>query len=105
MAQRVRAMELRVGETRDVLLSRSGGGYRWFSDVSGDTKAVDVQIAYAEGELAQGQWRDEVATIRAVKVGRAAVHFELRREWEERPASPQGDDDKARTINVTVVGA
>ena len=105
MAQVPRAIELRVGETRDVRLTRSGGGYRWFSDVSGDTEAVDVQIAYAKGDLEKGRWRDEVATIRAVQVGRAAVHLELRREWEERPTSPRDDNDDVRTINVTVVGA
>jgi len=105
MAQLPGAIELRVGETRDVRLSRSGGGYRWFSDVSGDREAVDVQIGYANGELVQGHWRDEVATIRALKVGRAAVHFQLRREWEERPAGPRENNDDARTINVTVIGA
>jgi len=105
MAQVPRAIELRVGQTRDVRLARSGGGYRWFSDVSGDTEAVDVQIAYAKGEVAKGRWRDEVATIHALKVGRAAVHFELRREWEESPANPRDDNDDVRTINVTIVDA
>jgi hypothetical protein len=105
MAQLPRSIELRVGETTDVRLTRSGGGYRWFSNVSGDTGAVDVQIAYAKGDLVEGHWRDEVAIIHAVKIGRAAIHFELRREWEDRATSARDDNDDARTINVTVVGA
>ena len=105
MAQLSEQIELRVGETTEVRLARSGGGYRWFSDVSGDAGAVDVQIAYAEGDLIEGRWRDEVATIRGVKTGRAALHFELRREWEEKSAKAHEDNDNARTIDVTVVGA
>jgi len=104
MAQVSRSIELHIGETRDVRLARSGGGYRWFSNVSGDADAINVQIAYADGELVEGRWRDEVATIRGVKSGHASVHFQLRREWEEKPSNPQKDNDDARTIEVTVVG-
>jgi hypothetical protein len=105
MAKLPQEIELRVGETTDVPLARSGGGYRWFSEVSGDTGAVDVQIAYAEGDLVEGRWRGEVATVRGVSPGHAALHFELRREWEDKPAGPQKTNDDARTIDVTVVGA
>jgi hypothetical protein len=40
-----------------------------------------------------------------VKSGHASVHLQLRREWEEKPSNPQDDNDDARTIDVTVVGA
>jgi len=105
MAQGSRSIELHIGETKDVRLPRSGGGYRWFSNVSGDAAAIDVQIAYAEGELVEGRWRDEVATIRGVKNVHASVHLQLRRAWEEAGSNPHADNDDARTIDVTVVGA
>jgi hypothetical protein len=105
MAEFPRQIELRVGESKDVRLARSGGGYRWVSDVSGESATVDVQISYAKGDLPEGEWRDEVVTIKGLKAGRAAVHFALRREWEEKPGKPDEDSDDARTIDVTVVGA
>jgi hypothetical protein len=105
MTRHSRAIELRVGESREVRLARSGGGYRWISAVSADSEAIDVQIAYAEGELVRGRWRDEVATIRAVQPGHATIRFSLRREWEEQSSTSDEDGDDATSIDVTVVGA
>jgi hypothetical protein len=73
--------------------------------VSGDSRAIDVQIAYAEGELVEGRWRDEVATITAVQPGQATIRFALRREWEEQSSTSDDDSDDATSIDVTVVGA
>jgi hypothetical protein len=105
MTRHSRAIELRVGDSKEVRLARSGGGYRWFSAVSGDSGAIEVRIAYAEGELVEGRWRDEVATITGIQPGHATIGLSLRREWEEHSSTSDEDSDDATSIDVTVVGA
>jgi predicted secreted protein len=93
-------VELRVGEKTAIRLpGRAMSGYRWTAHVSGD--AVTVSVSPAPREEIDGRppgaGADEIATVEALRPGRATVTLELRRSWEN---TPQPQD--RRTFEVTV---
>ena len=75
-------VELSVGEVRTLPLEGSGGGYRWHAEVEGDDGIVEVATDYAEGELPEGSWRGEVATLTGLAPGSTSVRLVRRRSWE-----------------------
>ena len=96
MAEVPRELELAVGEAWTVQLESSGGGYRWQADVDGADGVVDATTDYAEGDVATGGWRGDVATVRAVGPGSVDVHIVQRRSWEASGGSG------GMTMRVTV---
>lgn len=96
MGEVPRELELAVGETWTVRLESSGGGYRWQADVEGDVGAVEAAIDFAEGDVEDGGWRGDVATIRGKGPGIVDVHFAQRRSWEA------SGGDAGKTMRVTV---
>ncbi len=96
MAELPRELELAVGETWTAQLDLSGGGYRWHADVVGDDGIVEAATDYAEGDVTEGGWRGDVATVRAVRPGSVDVRLAQRRSWE---TSGGGD---GQSIRVTV---
>jgi hypothetical protein len=96
MAEVPRKLELAVGETWTCELESTGGGYRWQADVEGDEGIVDVSTDYAEGDVKEGGWRPDVATVTGVKAGSVDVHLVQRRSWEASGGSG------GKTIRVTV---
>ena len=93
---------VRVGQ--EVMLrlpSLAGAGYRWESQVDGDVDAVAISLSLApesSGGARNISSRDEIATIRGRRPGRARVRLAPRRSWE-LTASASG----AHEVDVAVV--
>jgi hypothetical protein len=86
-----------------VPLAGSGGGFRWQHAVTGDAGAVEVTVRYSDAPAAPGRWRDEIATIRGLRAGRAAVRFVQQRPWESAGEGVDTADPSDEVIEVTVL--
>jgi len=94
-------VSLRVGETETIRLpGRSAVGYAWTAVVSAaEAAVVDVTEAPAVGgdTAPPGASREHAFVLSARRPGKAIVHFEQRRPWEE-DAEPL----EARDVEVVV---
>ncbi|MDH6126502.1 protease inhibitor I42 family protein [Kitasatospora sp. GP82] len=101
MSEQSTAIRLRTGERYVVRLpGRGTAGYTWTSRVEGDSNALAVSVTTAPAsEIAGrpiGASVDELAVLDALHPGRATVHLEQRRVWEQKPPLDH------RVLDITV---